>query len=274
MTEKIKMGALAVVILSSFLTTDASAKDWVEKVEIKGEGIDTKEVHVRATNAGYTLTTTQSRHFKLRMYARAKSGKRVAVMRIEADNHADKQDSPSLSRWKYEVPFRDLGSGKKRSVSLARTFDIPLNKIRWKGEVNPVAACNEHLQRKMQQGLSRQQVLNQVWKISTEAYFSISTSVARPKLAQSGEFSAAGYSSKRDSHLYRVPVRCLAAPNSTNQVAPQQAPQASSSNQRTPSTGEKVLKGILERTTISVGIGLGGSKRQPSGGIPGTFGRN
>lgn len=274
MTKKIRMGALAVVILSSFLTNDASAKDWVEKVEIKNQGIDVQEVHVRATNASYNLTTTQSRNFKLRMYARAKSGKRVAIMRVEADNYADKQDAPSVAPWIYEVPFRDLGSGKKRTVNLARTFNIPLNKIRWKGEINPVAACNEHLQRKMQQGLSRQQVLNQVWKISTQAYFSLSAIAARPKLAENPEFSTSGYSSKDDSYLYHVPVRCLAAPNSTNQVAPQHAPQASSSNQRTPSTGEKVLLGILERTTISVGIGLGGSKRQPSSPIPGTAGRN
>lgn len=280
MTNTLKMAALTAAMLGAFAATHASALDWTETVDIKKHGIDVKEVDVRANQSGYTVTTTTSRDFNLHLYARAKSGKRIAIAEIGAYHAVSILEGhpASQTEWEHTVPFATIGSGTKRTINFARTYNIPLNKVAWSGNVNPVVACNRLLQQKMQQGYSKQQVLSQVWKISADAQFSIDTRVAKPKVAQSYNFNDnfphSNYHDEGDVYLYRVPVRCLPAPNSNNQVQqPQQQPQPSAGNQRQPGTGEKILTNILKNTTISVGVGLGrssgGNKSTLVPGVPG-----
>ncbi|MEO0920391.1 MAG: hypothetical protein AAFX98_06800, partial [Pseudomonadota bacterium] len=57
----------------------AMAGSWVESVKVERDGIDVVPIDVRANMGGYTSVKTSAHRFGLRLYARAKSGKRIAA---------------------------------------------------------------------------------------------------------------------------------------------------------------------------------------------------
>ncbi|MEM8795515.1 MAG: hypothetical protein AAGE61_08110 [Pseudomonadota bacterium] len=252
----------------------ASARDWLERVEILNDGIDTKAISVRAKSNGYTATTHPRHLFKLTIHAKTKSGKRIAGMKIGTDIATSVHESDHNSlQWTYQLPHRDIGSGTKRTVTRHEKHTIRLNKLIWVAG-NPVDRCNALLQKKMQQGMSKSAALSKIWTTTARAQFVLYAIATGRKAAEAGNFWASGplkikWDDARDATTYTVRVRCLAAPTHQNQVQNQNQGEQSSQGDK-PAKPFKVLNGALNATGFGLGIASGFKGQRPAR-RPGTF---
>ena len=195
---------------------NATAKDWIEKVRITKGGIDTKVISVRANSNGYT-TTQSSRHaFKLSLYAKAKSGKRIGFAEVGRNNVSVHENDPA---WTQFFSGRNINSGSKRTWIKEGSFNVPLNKITWSHGIHPVAACNNLLKRKIQRGQNKADVLNKVGMTEAIAHFGFTAAAARPGFAK--KFNVGNpykYTEETATYFYKVQVKCLPAATPGNQI--------------------------------------------------------
>ena len=239
-------------------TSSASAKDWMEKVRISQGGIDQKVISVRANSNGYTTTTNNRHQFKLNLYAKAKSGKRIAFAEVgRPDVSVPEYDGA----WSHAFTGREINSGTKRTWSRDGAYNVRLNQVKWNLGINPVFACNNLLQTKIQKGQSKSSVLSKTWTTQAKAHFGFVAAAAKPNVAKKGlkVNKTSTYTSEKSSYLYKVRVRCLPAPNHQNQV---QQPQ--NSNGKSNKAG-KFLNGALKATNLGLGIAAGFKGRRSSG---------
>ena len=96
----------------------AFAKDWIQSVSVKSDGIDVVPIQVRAGATKFSSVKPQNHKFTLRIRAKAKSGKRIVAAKV--------------------------GSGKLREVKRTFAFKVPTTKIHWKGS-SAVDRCNKLL---------------------------------------------------------------------------------------------------------------------------------
>ena len=212
--------AIAAVIFVTSANEAVQAKDWVEKVRLSN-GIDTTQISVKANSQKYTKFSQGSHRFKLDMYAKAKSGKRILGIRFASGGGIDFTES-SGSAFSYKYPRSFLGGGTKRAWSHSTKPRIKLNQVRWKGH-NPINACNALLNSKIKQGQSKASVLGKTHTTTATAVFHLNAVAAKPKFATTSGVTPSNknrsqWTQERRGLHYKVRVRCLPKAGAGNQL--------------------------------------------------------
>lgn len=212
-TNIIASAILATAILATgvALPSAASAKDWIEKVQIT-QGIDVVPIHVSANKGGYTGIKTKSHTFFLDLFARATSGERIVAMQLGASSDVSYFEYSDL--WSKSFDNRDVGAGSKRTVSFGYNAKLPMKKIYWYG-ANPKRACELNLQYLMNKGMKKQKVLSKERTIKAYASFGLEAVAARKNKAKQGynKKSSKGWNmmnttTQRAGYNYEVRVVC------------------------------------------------------------------
>jgi hypothetical protein len=209
-TNTIASAVLATSVLAAGIALPgaASAKDWIEKVEVSKDGIDVKPVEVSANMNGYTGIKSNNHRFLLRLYARATNGERIVAMKLGSFKGVLYFEGDG-NLWSKSFQHRDVGAGTKRTVSINYDPTIGINKIRWNGS-NPKTRCDLNLQQMMKQGMSRSQVLSQPREVKAYAYFELDAVAARKNKAENNKWNLGNTTNQRDGYAYEVRVLCHA----------------------------------------------------------------
>ncbi len=219
MKQNIFVKAVAQAAILAALATGAQAKDWIQSFEVKPSGIDAEPVVVRATANGYTTTTATSKVFTISTAGAADMGKRINGLRVGVGDDVSVVEA-DFSPWSYDYTWRQIGSGERRTLALQAQFDIPLENIDWH-QMNPTQACAANMAYQIDNGLTKEQVLAQVWNVSTYANFSGGMAVMRSgNVAPVASDNLGQMDWTDDETDYQVFVRCLAAPGLGNTVLP------------------------------------------------------
>lgn len=209
-TKTIASAILAASALAAAiaLPSAASAKDWIEKVEVSKDGIDVKPIEVSANMNGYTGFKSGSHRFLLRLYGRATSGERIVAMKLGSFKGVQYFEGDG-GLWSKSFDNRDVGAGTKRTVSINYEPTIGMNKIQWNGS-DPKTRCDLNLQQMMKQGMTRSQVLSQPREVKAYAYFELDAVAARKNKAESNKWNLGNTTNQRDGYAYEVRVLCHA----------------------------------------------------------------
>jgi len=201
---------VAAVCAALAMAGPASAKDWIENVDLGPDGIDLVPIEVRAGGNGYSAIRTSQHRFSIRLYARAKSGKRIAAGKLGSHNGTGYFESDG-GRWTVSFAGRDVGSGSLRTLQRTYSIVAPVARLGWHG-ADPVEACNALLATKMNQGMSRAEVLSEHRTTTANVFFQFEAVAARRKNAENGTINLGNTTTERGSDTYPVRVRCLAKP--------------------------------------------------------------
>lgn len=186
----------------------ASAKDWIEKVQIERDGIDALSIKVSANSNGYTGIKSNAHRFLLRLYARATNGERIVAGKVGMHSSVLYFEGDG-NLWNLRLDGREMYSGSKRTVDRTIAPVIPTSKIKWH-LVDPVMACNALLSSKVAGGQSPLAVLGKEWNTAVNVEFTFDAVAAHKKKAESGKWDIGSTTSQRDSYIYKVNVTCLA----------------------------------------------------------------
>ena len=194
----------------------ASAKDWIEKVQIR-QGIDVVPIYVSANKGGYTGIKTKSHTFLLDLYARASSGERIVALQLGASSDVSYFEYSDL--WGKSFDNRDVGAGSKRTVSIGYDAKLPMKQIYWYGP-NPKRACELNLQHLMNKGMKKQEILSKERTVTVHASFGLDAVAARKNKAKKGynKKSSKGWNmmnttTQTAGYKYEVRVVCGAGNN-------------------------------------------------------------
>lgn len=212
-TKIIAFAILATSVLATTiaLPSAASAKDWIEKVEVTRDGIDVKPIEVSANMNGYTGIKSGNHRFLLRLYARATSGERIVAMKLGSFKGVEYFEGDG-NLWSKSFDNRDVGAGTKRTVSINYDPTITMNKIHWNGS-DPKTHCDLNLQQLMKQGMTKAQVLSQPRETKAYAYFELDAVAARKNKAENNKWNLGNTTNQRDGYNYEVRVICGAGNN-------------------------------------------------------------
>lgn len=200
----------AILATGISLPDTALAKDWVEKVSVKRDGIDTKAIHVSANMGGYTGIKTKKHKFLLKLHARATKGKRIVAMKLGAFQGVQYFEYDG-NLWSKSFAHREVGSGSKRTVSKNYNPSLAMHKIRWSGG-NPKSRCNANLQNLKNKGQTKQQILSKKHQVKAYAYFELDAVAARKNKAKKG-WKISNTTNQRGGYKYEVRVTCGSANN-------------------------------------------------------------
>lgn len=203
---KTAIATAAVVAIS----VPAQAKDWIESVQVSRDGIDLKPITVRAGGNGYAAIDTNKHRFSLRLYARAKSGKRIVGAKLGSGNGVGYWEADG-GNWAKTYNWRAVGSGSKRTWQMTDSVVAPVSKLTFVGK-DPIAACNALMAKKRSQGMSRTEVWGQDWTTSAKVMFQLDAVAARKGKAKKNQVSLQNTTSQRKSSTYDVSVKCKARP--------------------------------------------------------------
>ena len=127
---------LSAALISTFALVGTAAANPIEKITIAKDGIDVVPIEVKAGSNSFQSVKTQSHKFGIKLYAKAKWGKKVRNA-VVVSGHAAV----------FEAAGNKWGKGYSNN---SRTFskhlwpNIPLSKVTYVGK-NPVQACNQKL---------------------------------------------------------------------------------------------------------------------------------
>lgn len=196
----------AATILSA--ANGAFANDWIEKVEVKQDGIDVKAIEVAANANGYTGIVTKDHRFLLGLYARATNGERIVAMKLGSYEGVLYFES-SGNLWNKTYANRDVGSGTKRTVTISDTPTIPLGKIVWHGS-DPKKRCELKMQSEINKGKSKAMVLSTELTTVAYAHFELDAVAARKNKAENNSWNIGNTTNQRDGYNYELTVKCQA----------------------------------------------------------------
>lgn len=195
------------------IAAPAHAKDWIDKVDVIASGIDAVPIEVTANLNGYQSIKTKNHKFSVRLFARAKSGKRIAAGKV--GTHKSVEFFEADNGWSRNLAHRDVGGGQLKQLKREFQFNVPVSGISWVG-ANPVQVCRDMLIQKVNSGQKKTTVLSKNRMVGAKAWFSFSAVAARPKAAKSGKFSLSNATSETKSYIYPVQVRCLSGQRFSN----------------------------------------------------------
>ncbi|MEP0940264.1 MAG: hypothetical protein ABJH63_20245 [Rhizobiaceae bacterium] len=205
MSNKLSTALLATAIILA--PQFAFAKDWIQTVSVKSDGIDVVPIQVRAGANKFQSVKPQNHKFSLRIRAKAKSGKRIVAAKIGSHNGVDYFEAGG-GKWEQRLAHRDVGSGTLRDVKRTFSFMVPTTKIRWKG-TNAVDRCNKVLNAKIASGMSRNAALSKNWNTTAHAYFQLDAVAATKAKAKKNKWNISNTTNERAWASYKVNVRCL-----------------------------------------------------------------
>ncbi|MEO0543628.1 MAG: hypothetical protein AAFY99_07400 [Pseudomonadota bacterium] len=209
------LGATLVALGAIAAPATATAGSWVESVKVERDGVDIVPIDVRANMGGYTSVKTSAHRFGLRLYARAKSGKRIAAGIVGSDTALGYFEYAGGSKWTRRLSHRDVGNGTLSTMDRTFSYNIPVSKLTWHGR-DPLAACNHMMSQKMGQGMTRAAVLSQNHIVTARVYFEFEAVAAKKsKATKPAKIKIQNTSKKTDAYYYDVRVRCLSGMNKT-----------------------------------------------------------
>lgn len=199
----------AIILATSLLISHtASAKDWIDKVDLVNDGIDLSPIDVVADKKKYIKTKRNKHRFNLRLFARAKPGKRIAGGLV-GTNHISAFEASDDQYWQKYLSHRDVGRGSNKQVKIPKSFDIPIAKLRWI-DGNPVQRCNQALSKKVQLGAKKSAVLKAGFDTSAYADIKFNAYAAWPGVAKNkSKHTYRNTSDKTKGMQYWVKVKCL-----------------------------------------------------------------
>lgn len=201
------VGILAIIMTAlSAPPGSAAAKDWIERVEVKRDGIDVIPVKVSANSTKYTGISSSSHRFLLRLYAKATKGERIVAMKVGSFTGVQYFEADG-SLWSNSFKHRDVGSGSKRTAAISYTPAIPLNKVKWQGW-DPVQACALNMDKQIKSGMPKSEVLSKTWTVKAKAYFELDAVAAKKGKAKSNKWNIKNTKNQRDGYAYGVSVLC------------------------------------------------------------------
>lgn len=208
--NKITKTLLAVTATLMFSNT-AMAKDWIEKVSIQPDGIDTKPIVVSAGKNGHKSVKTENHKFLLHVYAKAKKNRRIVAGQVGAYGGVDyfEGKSPSFKYWDAKLSGQAVAGGKKQSISYSFHPTVPVAAISW-GDADPVSVCKKLMAKKMSDGMSKSKFLSKSWDTSAYAFFQFDAVATTKKKAKKMNWKINSSTNETKSLNYRVPVKCLA----------------------------------------------------------------
>ena len=205
MSKKLSTTLLATIMIAAPQT--AFAKDWIQTVSVKSDGIDVVPIQVRAGSTKFTSVKPQNHKFTLRIRAKAKSGKRIVAAKVGSHNGVLYFEAGG-GKWERRLAHRDVGSGKLREVKRTFSFMVPTTKIHWKG-TNAVARCNQVLNAKIAGGMIRSAALAKSWNTTAHVYFQLDAVAATKAKAKKNKWNISNTTHERAWTSYKVNVRCL-----------------------------------------------------------------
>ena len=205
MSKKLSTVLLATAIIAA--PQAAFAKDWIQSVSVKSDGIDAVPIQVRAGATKFQSIKPQNHKFTLRIHAKAKSGKRIVAAKVGSHNGVNYFEAGG-GKWEKRLPHRDVGSGSLREVKRTFAFMVPTTKIHWKG-TNAVARCNKVLDAKIKSGMSRSAALAKTWNTTAHVYFQLDAVAAKKSAAKKNKWNIGNTTNERAFTSYKVNVRCL-----------------------------------------------------------------
>lgn len=197
-----KIAAISAAALLA-MTITASAKNKMEKVDIVRDGIDLQTISVKASTSGYTGIDRTHYTFSVRGYAKAKSGYRI----LRAWFHTGKLDQAHV----LQLPHRDIGSGRNRTVRISRAYKAPVGQIIWDGP-SPLQACQANLAKLQQAGFSRQEILGKTFDLKVRAIVGFSAVADREGRDPFPIGPGGGSTWRTKTMSYDVSVACLSRP--------------------------------------------------------------
>lgn len=206
MTRLVTTAALFAAALTAAVSP-ASAKDWIESVEVTRDGIDVIPVKVAPTGNHYTTIKTGSHRFLLALKARATKWERIVAMKLGTFKGVHYFEADG-ALWSQSFRNRDVGSGSKRTVAISYKPVIPVAKLNWQGWT-PQEACMLNMDKQIKKGMTKQEVLAKSWTTSAKAYFELDAVAARKGKAEKNKWSISNTTHQRDGYAYDVPVLCL-----------------------------------------------------------------
>jgi hypothetical protein len=203
-TKSVIAGALAAALFAG----PALGADWIEKVDIIANGIDTTPILVTANANGYKTTKTKNHKFLLRLYAKAKSGKRIVAGKVGTYGGVRYWEGGS-SYWDKRLSRQAVSGGKKRTMRYSYTPVVPVSKIQWQGN-SPLKACRQLLHIKTSSGQSKGAVLSKAWTTHAYAVVQFDAVATKKKNAKKMNWAIKNTTWERKTLSYRIPVHCLA----------------------------------------------------------------
>ncbi|MEM9277165.1 MAG: hypothetical protein AAGA76_01175 [Pseudomonadota bacterium] len=206
MNSIIKTSMVTAVVAT--IATPALAKNWVDTVSVKRNGIDVAPIEVNANANGYTNIRTANHKFLLTLSASAKKGKRLVAGRIGAYNGVDYFEAGHPKFWDKKVKpkvFTNLG---KKKISFAYSPTIAVSKVSWTGGT-PVEVCRKHMNKHAKSASAKKAFLAKPHMISAMATFQFDIVAAKKKAAKKNKWHVGKSGSKRSNFTYQVNVKCL-----------------------------------------------------------------
>lgn len=196
----------AAAIMSA--TSGAFAKGWIERVDVTRDGIDAEPVVVGANAGGYTGIVSGAHRYRLRLNARAISGKRIVALKLGSYLGVLYFEA-SGNLWNKTYQNRDVGSGLKRTVTIDEQPVIPFDKIAWHGP-DPKKRCELKLAEEMSKGESKANVLSRQWYTVAFAHFELDAVAARKNTARNNNWKIGNTIDQRNDLNYEIAVKCNA----------------------------------------------------------------
>ncbi|MEM6909731.1 MAG: hypothetical protein AAF494_13740, partial [Pseudomonadota bacterium] len=158
------------------LATTATAKvnaDWIEKISISKNGIDTRSVKVMPRDNRYSELQTTAHRFLLAGHVKAKKRKKIARVTWQSKENPFFAQGANKPTWEQRALIRH----GLRETNLEGNQTIELARITW--VESPEAACEKLKASKMTAGMSEADVLGQAWSTHAKAAFFMKADVIR-----------------------------------------------------------------------------------------------
>ncbi len=173
----------------------------IEKVDMVREGIDMKQIAVKANGSGYTGHATSSHKYMLRLYAKTK--KHDGVYWAAVGTH--KASPFEVSRGYFFQHTAGTSNGwavYKKSVVL----NVAVANTWW--YETPVQACTDNLKKKVKGGMARADVLKREWDVTARAKFVFSVAVDDQSDNRKNKHKITRVDHGSRSVVYPVSVKC------------------------------------------------------------------
>lgn len=159
----------------------------IETVSIAKDGIDVVAIEVQAGANSFTSIKSTSHKFTLKLYAKAKWGKKVRRAKVASGTAILFEASPAIWNKTY--------NNNSRTFQKSIWQTIPMSKITFSGN-NPVQACNEKL-------ASHRNALTSGATAQVTAYFDLQVTNKTKITSNSSSHEKNGWM------WYPVKVKCL-----------------------------------------------------------------
>lgn len=193
-----RFAIVATAMIGLSAATPAFASD-LEKVDIVKEGIDQKQIVVRAAGNGYTSYRSDAHRYHMRVYAKAKGSSAVWFVGV----NPKRGSADGKYSWLYSNKARSSDGWSQYSKSIS----VDLRPEHTQFFFNPITVCTENMRAQVKKGMPRVKVLEREWKLVAQARFSLTAAADSKRHNRKNDHGKSGNTGFRDL-IYPVNVLC------------------------------------------------------------------